>query len=78
MTESEARLLRESVAAWGRAGPELERIRRAELRQMDTVRTIQAFAGMVLVTLRERGERTSSGLVEQQMWFRQIADQAGA
>ncbi|MDZ4673857.1 MAG: hypothetical protein SGI84_05345 [Gemmatimonadota bacterium] len=78
MTESEARLLRESVAAWGRAGPELERIRRAELRQMDTVRTIQAFSGMVLVTLRERGERTSSGLVEQQMWFRQIADQAGA
>ena len=78
MTESEARLIRESVAAWGRAGPELERIRRAELRQMDTVRTIQAFSGMVLVTLRERGERTSSGLVEQQMWFRRIADQAGA
>lgn len=78
MTESQARLLRESVAAWGRAGPELERIRRAELRQVDTVRTIQAFSGMVLVTLRERGERASSGLVEQQMWFRRIADQAGA
>ncbi|MEO8636448.1 MAG: hypothetical protein ABI587_14330 [Gemmatimonadales bacterium] len=78
MTESEARLIRESVAAWGRAGPELERIRRAELRQIDTVRTIQALSGLVLVTLQERGERTSSGLVEQQMWFRRIADQAGA
>lgn len=77
MIEDEQKLIRESVAAWGRAGPELERIRRAELLQMDTVRTIQAFAGMALATLRERGERTSSGLVEQQAWFRRIAERAG-
>jgi hypothetical protein len=76
MTDSETRMIRESVAAWGRAGPELERIRRAELIGMDTVRAIQAFSGMVVVSLRERGERTSSGLVEQQAWFRRIAERA--
>ncbi len=77
MTESEARMIRESVAAWGRAGPELERIRREELLRIDTVRAIQMFSGMVTATVRERGERTTSGLVEQQAWFQRIAERAG-
>jgi len=76
MTESEARMIRESVAAWGRAGPALERERREQIRRTETARGIAAFAGLVHAALRAVPARQTSGLVEQQGWFLRVAERA--
>ncbi len=56
---------------WKLAAPELERIRRQELRQLDTYRTIQLLCGTADYTCPPRAPRPTSGLVEQQRWFMQ-------
>ena len=77
MTEAERRLIRESVAAWTRAGPELERVRRENIRRTDTVRDLRAFRGLALAALRASGAAVSSGLVEQQAWFQRLRGRSG-
>lgn len=60
------------VETWRRAGRELERIRRLELRNLDTYRAIEMLcgdAGDVLTSV----HRTTTGLQEQQRWFRKAA-----
>ena len=74
MTESEARLIRERIAAGQRAEPELERLRREQVRRTETARDLQAFAGLVHAALRAVPAPLTSGLVAQQMWFRRIAE----
>ena len=57
------------VNTWKEAGPELERIRREELRRMDPVLAISLLCGPADYTVPPRAPKPTSGLVEQQRWF---------
>ncbi len=57
------------LAAWRRAGPELERIRRDEIRHADTLGAIESLTDAFRIAQRDLGARMESGLVEQQRWF---------
>ena len=61
------------VQAWRAAGPELERLRRAELRQLDPQRAIAMLCGPADYHVPPRAPRPTSGLVEQQRWFKKAA-----
>jgi hypothetical protein len=56
------------VATWQRAGDELERIHRRELRELDVYRAIELLSGLTGIDPSTH-LRTGSGLVEQQRWF---------
>ena len=57
------------VAAWKKAGPELERIRREELLRVDVARALESLEDAFLCALRDSPPKPSSGLVEQQRLF---------
>lgn len=78
MTDAERRLIGESVAAWSRAGPELERVRRENIRRTDTMRDLRAFRGLAVAALRASGGAASSGLVEQQAWFQRLRERSAS
>ena len=52
------------------AGPRLERVRREELRRLDPQRAIALLCGEADYTKPPRAPGPTSGLVEQQRWFR--------
>lgn len=57
------------VRIWMRAGPELERLRREELRRLDPERSMEHLCGPADYTVPPRAPKPTSGLVEQQWWF---------
>ena len=57
------------IEAWRRAGPELERMRREDIRGADTAQSIPAFDGAFEGAVRDFPPKPTSGLVEQQRWF---------
>lgn len=57
------------VETWRLAGRDLERIRRQELRELDTYRAIEMLCGPADYTRPPRAPKPNSGLVEQQRWF---------
>ena len=57
------------VETWRLAGKDLERIRRIELRELDTYRAIAMLCGPADYTRPPRAPKPTSGLVEQQRWF---------
>jgi len=61
------------VQAWSEAGPELERLRREELRRLDPQRAIALLCGPADYRVPPRDARPTSGLVEQQKWFMKAA-----
>jgi hypothetical protein len=61
------------VETWKLAGADLERIRRREIRQLDTYRTIALLCGSADYTRPPRAPKPYSGLVEQQRWFMKAA-----
>ena len=61
------------VRAWKEAGPELERLRREELRRIDPQRAIALLCGTADYTTPPRAPKPTSGLVEQQGWFMKAA-----
>jgi hypothetical protein len=63
---------RQWVAAWQAAGPELERIRRQELRRIDGKKTIALLCGSADYRVPPRAPKPTSGLVEQQRWFSKL------
>ncbi|MCC6162708.1 MAG: hypothetical protein IT182_05095 [Acidobacteria bacterium] len=63
---------RQWVLAWKHAGPNLERVRREELRRLDTCASIALLCGTADYTTPPRAPRPSSGLVEQQRIFRKM------
>jgi hypothetical protein len=63
---------REWVAAWKRAGVELERVRREELRALDAYAAISLLVGPADYTIEPRAPRPSSGLVDQQRFFQML------
>lgn len=60
------------VEAWKLAAPELERIRRQELRQLDTYATIALLCGPADYREAPRAPTPTSGLIEQQRLFRKL------
>ena len=62
-----------SVSAWKRASEGMERLRREELRQLDPQRAIALLCGPADYHVPPRAARHTSGLVEQQRWFRKAA-----
>lgn len=66
-------MVRRWVEGWRRAGAELERIRRAELRQIDGYRAIELLCGPGDYTQPPRAPQPTSGLIEQQRWFKKLA-----
>jgi hypothetical protein len=61
------------VAAWQRAGPDLERMRRREIRKLDSFKVISQLCGPADYTREPHAPKPSSGLVEQQRWFQKAA-----
>ena len=61
------------VQAWKEAGPELERLWREELRRIDPQRAIALLCGPADYTIPPRAPKPTSGLVEQQRWFKKAA-----
>ena len=61
------------VKTWKEAGPALERLRREELRRLDTKRAIALLCGPADYTVPPRAPKPTSGLVEQQSWFKRAA-----
>ena len=72
MTEQEREQIRQWAETWQKAGPELERIRRKEIRETDTMQSVQILAGGFQSASFMHPPRQSSGLVEQQNWFKQL------
>jgi hypothetical protein len=73
-TPEQIELGRRWVRAWREAGPELERLRRKELRQLDPRAAIALLCGPADYRVPPREPRPISGLVEQQKWFMKAAD----
>ena len=69
MTETEREQAKQWAEAWKQAGPELERIRRKEIRETDTFEALKAFLGPIDFSKEPFHPRPSSGLVEQQASF---------
>lgn len=57
------------VETWRLAGVDLERMRRKEIRELDTCRAMARLCGPADYTRPPRAPRPFSGLVEQQRWF---------
>jgi hypothetical protein len=72
-TPEQIALGRRWVQAWREAGPEMERIRREELRHIDGQRAIALLCGPADYHAAPRAPRPTSGLVEQQAWFKKAA-----
>jgi hypothetical protein len=70
MSGEEKARTRQWIEAWRRAGPELERMRRDEIRRANTVASIPAFDGLFESVVRNFPPKPFSGLVEQQRCFR--------
>jgi hypothetical protein len=70
MTDREA--MERWVQAWKEAGPELEAIRRREVREADNVKVIAALEDAFDYAVRALPPRPSSGLVEMQAWFAKL------
>lgn len=77
MNPGEKELYRRYVEGWKRAGPELERIRREELRVLDTRKEVAGMDALVDIALRHGRPRETSGLVEMQRWFMEFARRQG-
>jgi hypothetical protein len=69
MTEQEKARVRQCIAAWQRAGPELERMRRDDIRRADTAASIPTFDGLFENAVLNYPSKPTSGLVEQQRCF---------
>jgi hypothetical protein len=61
------------VETWKLAGADLERIRRKEIRELDSYRVIALLCGPADYTRAPRAPKPFSGLVEQQRWFKKAA-----
>ena len=72
-TPQQIALGRRWVVTWSLAGPELERIRRKELRSLDSAQAIALLCGPADYRVAPRAANPTSGLVEQQQWFMKAA-----
>jgi hypothetical protein len=69
LSPEELVLAKKWVAAWKETGPILERLRREELRKLDTQAALSDLLGPVDFTQEPFRPKPTSGLVQQQAWF---------
>ena len=70
MSEAEKAQVRAWIRTWEETGPILEKLRLKSLRHVNTAAAIESF-GLAYKSARLHSpRRRSSGLVEQQRWFR--------
>lgn len=72
MEMSDTDRLRAWVRNWQVIGPELDRMRREEIRSANTQESIKAFDLAFKAALRKCPSRTTSGLVEMQKLFKKL------
>ena len=65
--------VRRWVRTWVEAGPELEAIRRREVREADNLKALAILEGAFNHALRTMPPRSSSGLVEMQAYLARLA-----
>ncbi len=65
-------LLKRWVETWDLAGSDLQRIRREELRRLDTFHAIALLCGACRLYAALTHRKPWSGLVEQQHWFKSL------
>jgi hypothetical protein len=70
MSEAEKAQVRAWIRTWKQAGPVLERLRRESLRRVSTAAAIEAFDLAYKSARLQCPPRLTSGLIEQQRWFR--------
>jgi hypothetical protein len=73
MKDCETEALRRWVACWKAAGARMEELRRERLRHIDTQQSLMNLADAFESCRIHRQPRPTSGLVEQQRWFRRLA-----
>ena len=61
------------VETWKLAAVDLERIKRKEIRELDTYTIISLLCGTADYTKPPYGPKPWSGLVEQQLWFKKVS-----
>ena len=71
MDEREA--MRRWVETWKQAGPELEAIRRREVKELDTLETLACLEDAFNYAVRNVPPRPSSGLVELHEWLAKLS-----
>ena len=71
-TPEQIALGRRWVQAWKDAAPELERLRRQELRHLDSYKAIALLCGPADYRVAPRAPKPTSGLIEQQRVFRKM------
>ena len=69
MTETERELTKRWVQTWAAAGPELQKVRDADIRAADTAQSLRIFTGSATWAVTHRPAEATSGLIEQQRWF---------
>jgi hypothetical protein len=74
MTDEEREQLRRWVASWKRAGERMEQLRREELPRTDAQRSLLCLASAFESCRLHYKPLPTSGLVEQQYWFRRLAE----
>lgn len=72
-TPEQIALGRRWIETWRLAGDDLERIRRREIRELDTYQTIALLCGPADYRRPPHAPKLTSGLVEQQRWFMKAA-----
>jgi hypothetical protein len=75
MNEAERELTKRWVQTWIKAGPELQKVRDADIRAADTAQAMRIFSGSATWAVANRPAQPCSGLVEQQRWFLKAAAQ---
>lgn len=70
MTPDERALAKKYVDTWKVTGPILERLRREELKKVDTFKSVQALSGSFDFSVPPFRPHPTSGLIEQQAWFK--------
>lgn len=61
------------VRAWQQSGAMMEQLRREELRRLDPQKAIALLCGPADYRTAPRAPKPTSGLVEQQRWFKKAA-----
>ena len=70
MTETEKDQIRAWIRTWEKTGPILERLKLQSLASVDTAAAIEAFDLAYKSARLHAPPRLTSGLVEQQRWFK--------
>ncbi len=69
MTDAECALTKRWVQTWVEAGPELQRVRDADIRAADTASMIECTTALFRDAVQNFPPKPTSGLIEQQSWF---------